>query len=413
MHAVTPITRQSRKRWAVGYFLRAWGPLKASLGRLRKHPTAHLNFIIAAVVLGTAFPAHAQMTSGAGSSPIVAKSAKDSLIGINAAQSADDSLLRLRDTNATKSALQSKIDSLNTIPTPAGGDTSHKPLSAFDAAFSPPNMEDTTYYFWRYPYWGIGAGWGLGSFPLFSEWQNGLPDSSAKLAGPSSAVPHFTIREPVNTYNIFWPLLVSVTPFISERHALSLEGSLYFLFLNKSYKASLTTGVDSLRSLVEWSQSCAAVFFSLGFDYRRVIPEEYFKVDNVKRTTANIGFSVIPLMHFTKSASFSAAGIPDSTIALLEKNIDNASFNGIGCSWKIGISSLRRLSSKSGLEISISYIGRYCGYFKNGKTRMLWKDLDPSYSRPNEKISFLSNTFELSLMLQTGKAPVGQKVRAP
>jgi hypothetical protein len=207
---------------------------------------------------------------------------------------------------------------------------------------------------------------------------------------------------------------VSVTPFVNERHALSLEGALYFLFLGKSYKASLTAENDSLRQSVEWSQSCAAVFFSLGFDYRRVIPEEYFKVENVKRTTANIGFSVIPLMHFSKSASFSTAGIiPDSTRALLNKNTGNMSFNGIGCSWKIGISSLRKLSSKSGVEIGISYIGRYLGYFKNGRTRMLWKDLNPSHGRPNDKISCLSNTFELSLMLQTGKAPAGRKVKAP
>jgi hypothetical protein len=264
--------------------------------------------------------------------------------------------------------------------------------------------EDTTYRFWQHPYWGIGAGWGLGSFPLFSEWESGLPDSSARLAGPGSTVPKFTIREPVNSYNIFWPLLVSVTPFVNERQALSIEGSLYLFFSGKTFQASLAAGNDSLPSSVEWNQSCAATFFSLGLDYRRRIPEEYFKVENVKRTTANIGLSAVPLMRFSKRSSFSARGIPDSTIARLEGKMDNRTFYGMGCSWKIGISSLRKLSPKSGVEIGISYIGRYLGYFKNGRASMAWKDLNPHNGRAEEKISFLSHTFEISLVLQNGKA---------
>jgi hypothetical protein len=369
--------------------------------------TPVIAFIVTAVVLGTAFPAHAQKTSGAGSSMPVVKSPKDSLVRMSDAQSADDSLIRLRDTNATKSALQSKIDSLNTIPAPAGGDTSHKPLSAFAAAFSSPSAEDTTYCFWRHPYWGIGAGWGLGSFPLFSEWQNGLPDSSVNLAGPGSKVPRFTVREQANSYNIFWPLFLSYTPFVNERHALSLESSFYFI--SKSYKVSLTAPSDSTNTSVEWSQSCAASFFTVGFDYRRSIPEEYFKVENVKRTTGNIGFSVVPLVHFTKRASFTSANIPDSTVAILNGNKDNRTFNGLGFSWKIGVSCLKKLSSKSGLEIGISYMGRYLGYFRNGATRMLWKDVNTANGKPNEKISLVSHTVELSFMLQNGKAAPANK----
>jgi hypothetical protein len=48
-------SRPGRKRWAVGYFLRAWGPRKASLGRLRKHPIAHLNFIQSACIFSVFF----------------------------------------------------------------------------------------------------------------------------------------------------------------------------------------------------------------------------------------------------------------------------------------------------------------------------------------------------------------------
>jgi hypothetical protein len=110
-------------------------------------------------------------------------------------------------------------------------------------------------------------------------------------------------------------------------------------------------------------------------------------------------------MRFTKSSSFSSNALPDSTIAVLKRIEDNRSFSGFGGSWKIGISSLRRLSPKSGVEIGISYIGRYLGYFTHDKTRMLWKDINPGFGRPDEKVSFLSHTFEISLVLQSGKAP--------
>jgi hypothetical protein len=280
-----------------------------------------------------------------------------------------------------------------------------------DIPGQPTLPEDTTYRFWNHAYWGIGAGWALGSFPLYSEWENGLPDSSAEFAGSGSIVPKFTVREAVNSYNIFWPLKASFTPFVNERQALSLEGSFFFLFTGKSFLASLLPGGDSLHSSVEVNQSCAAYFFTIGVDYRKTIPEEYFKVEGANRTSAIIGLSITPLLHFSKQTSFSYSNIPDSTIARIEKNIDNRSFNGMGCSWKLGISSLRKLSKKSGVEIGITYIGHYMGLFKNGSSPMVWRDLNPGHARPDEKISCISNTFELSIILQSGKAQKDQSAQ--
>jgi hypothetical protein len=362
---------------------------------------------VAGVVMGSAFPGHAQGTPGTVSSKPAVKAGADSLkrtrdTGVTKSSAAtEDSLLRLRDTNATKSALTYKLDSLNTIPAPAGGDTSHKPLSALAGALP---EEDTTYAFWRHPYWGGGIGWGLGSNPFFTEWQSGLPDSAAMLVGHGTALPKFTVVEPVNSYNIFWPLLVSYTPVVTERHSLSLDGAFYFLFSDKSFKASVAPASDSLLKVI-WNQSCAVSFFSMGFTYRRTVPEEYFKVEGVKRTTGNIGLSLIPYMRFAKRTSFSTSGaIPDSITTVLRATMDNRTFNGFGLSWKVGISSLKKLSSKSGLEVGLTYIGRYVGNFRSGTEKMLWKDVNPSSGKLNEKVSFLSHTFEISLVLQNGKA---------
>jgi hypothetical protein len=315
----------------------------------------------------------------------------------------EDSLLRMRDTNATKSALARKVDSLNTIPAPAGGDTSHKPFSALAGALQAVPDEDTAYAFWLHPFWGIGMGWGLGSNPLLTEWQSGLPDSAARLVGRGTKLSRFAIVEPVNSYNIFWPLQVSYTPLVTEGHSLSMDGSFYFLFADKSFKASVTAEGDSLSKAI-LSQSCAVTFFSLGFTYRRSVPEEYFKVEGVKRTTGNIGLSLVPYMRFSKRSSFTTAGaIPDSCLAVLRGNVDNRTFGGFGLSWKAGISSLKKLSPKSGLEVGLTYVGRYMGNFRNGSERMLWKDVNPSSGKPGQKVSFLSHTFEISLTLQNGK----------
>ena len=305
----------------------------------------------------------------------------------------------LRARNFTDSAsMKAQNDSLKhgVIDTKAKTGVASLPLSG-----APP--EDTTYHFWEHPYWGFGAGWGLGSFPLFNEWIKGLPDSASDLAGKSSQVPKFSILEPPNAYYIVWPVLLSFTPFSNERRSISIESAAYFLFLGKSFIASLKN--DSLPvQAVTWNQSCDAYFFTIGLTYRHAIPPEYFKVEGVQRTSAVLGLSVTPLMHFSESASFSAAGIADSTLTKLRTNVDNRSFNGIGCSWKIGVSTLKKLSPRSGLEIDLVYIGRINGYFINNGGRMLWKDVNPASETPLQNVSFLSNTFEIDISLETGKS---------
>jgi hypothetical protein len=62
-------SRLSRKKWAVGYFLRAWGPLKASLGRLRKHPIAHLTFIQSVCIFSVFFMVAGGVSPAAGLEP--------------------------------------------------------------------------------------------------------------------------------------------------------------------------------------------------------------------------------------------------------------------------------------------------------------------------------------------------------
>lgn len=267
---------------------------------------------------------------------------------------------------------------------------------------SAPNTMDTTYCFWNFPYWGIGAGWGLGSFPLFTEWIKGLPDSARDIVGPDTALKNFSIKEPADAFTILVPITLYWTPFADTRHALSFEGS--FFWISKTFQAYVQ-GDTATAKFVHWQQSMTAYSFSLGLDYKYNIPEQFFKVENVNRTSLLLGFSVDPLLLVDKNASFSSSGIADSTLARANAAVDKRSFKGIGCAWRAGFSSLRRLSTAKGLEISLVYTGRWYGYFKNGKTSAPWKDINPTASSPLENVSFLSSTFQISFALVSGKKP--------
>jgi hypothetical protein len=180
---------------------------------------------------------------------------------------------------------------------------------------------------------------------------------------------------------------------------LTVESSFYFLFSSKSYIATLKNDSLPVQSAT-WSQSCAAYFFTLGLSYRHAIPEEYFKVEGVSITSGVLGLSISPLVRITKSSSFSSIGLADSTVSALKSHLDNRSFNGMGVSWKIGLSTMKKISGKSGLQIDLVYIGRFNGFFSRN---MEWKDINPSSDTPNDRVSFMSSTFEINLSLLSGK----------
>jgi hypothetical protein len=221
--------------------------------------------------------------------------------------------------------------------------------------------------------------------------------------GLDTALNKFSIKEPADAYTILVPITLCWTPFVNERNALSFEGS--FFWISKSFQAYLQSSDTTVSRWIHWQQSMSAYSFSLGLNYKYNIPEQYFKVENANRTSLLLGFSAAPLLLVNKSASFSSSGLTDSTLAKADDAIDNRSFKGIGCAWRVGFSSLHRLSTAKGLEISLVYAGQWYGYFKNGKTRATWKDFNPASSSSQENVSFISNTFQISFALVSGKKP--------
>jgi hypothetical protein len=250
-----------------------------------------------------------------------------------------------------------------------------------------------------HPYFGVGAGWGLGSFPVLSDWQNALPDSAANILPVNPDTLGFTITEPVNTYNILFPLYLSYTPFVYSGSSVAFEGS--FFFIGKSIQATLQH--DTLPGKINYTQSMNCYGFSLGVFYRRQLDEQYFKIENVDKTSFILGLSALPYVRIAKNESLTSSGIDDSVISAAKAGLRSFHAWGMGGAWRIGIGSQQTLSATSGLEISISYIGRYMGIFRQDGTYLLNKDVNPSTDKPSDKLSFLSNTVEIRLDLLFGK----------
>jgi hypothetical protein len=73
-----------------------------------------------------------------------------------------------------------------------------------------------------------------------------------------------------------------------------------------------------------------------------------------------------------------------------------------------GLSALH-LSSNSGMEISISYIGRYTGFFSDKDKQLFKKDISANTENPDEQLSFLSNMLEIRVEFLLGMTPKGKK----
>jgi hypothetical protein len=250
-----------------------------------------------------------------------------------------------------------------------------------------------------HPYFGVGIGWGLGSFPILTQWQNAVPDSVGAILPLNPDTLGFKITEPINTYNILFPIYISYTPFVYSTSSVAFDAS--FFYIGKSLQATLQK--DTFPERVDYRQSMNCYGFSAGVYYRRQIDERYFKIDKVDQTSFVVGLSVLPFCHVSKSESISPVGISDSVVFAASGRLRNFSAWGAGGGLRIGICSQKSLSASSAMEVSLSYIGRYMGEFRTSNGYLQNKDVDPSSDNPDDKVSSFSNTVEIRLDFLFGK----------
>jgi hypothetical protein len=265
--------------------------------------------------------------------------------------------------------------------------------------------KDTASLFLKTPYLNFGIGWALGSYDLLSEWQKNLPDSAKDILPVNPDTLGFSIKEPVNTYNVFFPISLSYTPFVYSRSSLGFEGS--FFYIGKTLQAELMH--DTASGKIDYSQTMNSISFSVGVLFRHAIDEKYFRLENVDRTSFLLGVYAQPIVYISRESSIKHSGINDSVVTAAESSIKNLYARGLGAAWRIGVCTQKALSRTSGMEISISYVGRYTGYFSRKEGMISKKDINPAAQNPDENFSFFSNTLEIRLEFLIGTKPPKNK----
>jgi hypothetical protein len=265
--------------------------------------------------------------------------------------------------------------------------------------------EDTASLFLKTPYFNFGIGWALGSYDLLSEWQKSLPDSEKDILPINPDTLGFTVKEPANTYNVLFPISISYTPFVYSRSSVGFEGS--FAYIGKTMQAELMH--DTSSGKIDYKQSMNSYSFLVGVFYRHAIDEKYFRLENVDRASFILGIYAQPIVYISRESSIKSSGIRDSVVTAAESMIKNLYARGFGAAWRIGLCSQKALSRASGMEISLSYVGRYTGYFSQNNRMITNKDINPAAANPDDKMSFLSNTFEIRLEFLLGQNPPRKK----
>jgi hypothetical protein len=314
---------------------------------------------------------------------------------------AKPSALPAKDT-ATASIAARSPDSAHTSLLQTPNDSSLKKNTLQKKSLPP---LDTTSRFLKTPFVSFGIGWALGSYDIFNSWQNNLPDSVQKILPLNPDTMGFSIIEPVNTYNILFPVSVSYTPFVNARSSVSLEAS--FCYIGKTLQVTMQRDTNSGK--INYRQSMNSYTFAAGVLYRHALDERYFRIEGVDRTSILAGAYVLPYSYLSNETSITWTGVPDSVVSAAKRNLQSFYAWGYGAGWRVGITTQRALSQNSGMEVSICYVGRYLGSFREKSRSLTNADIDASSSTPATRVSFLSNTVEIRLEFCLGTSPAPKK----
>lgn len=256
-------------------------------------------------------------------------------------------------------------------------------------------------------YWGGGAGWALGSQEIFALWLKGMPRSLIASVGDTTHLSRlkFSIKQPAPSYNSVFPVSFGVGWMPDSIHWISIETSLRSMRKEDQTRLSL----DSTSSYAIMSQSLWQTAFSIGFTWRRCIPEEFFSINNVERSAFLVGLNVEPLNFLSLNKEMARTGNDSlllyGTNTALDHTKTFSSF-GVGLSWRIGICAVQAWSTSSGIELCALYLGNYCGYYFDHDRRIIRGDLyadDPKAYSPLSGVSHQLLVY--CTLLKTKKRP--------
>jgi len=343
------------------------------------NPTHRLLPFIAVMCAVTAAGVSAQ--AGAPDDSILSITVPGTTGGPGSALSADTAVLgRDNGESVTHADSSGSPDSTAPPDTALAGLSQSQPVPA--VRLLPEAGADTAYAFWKKPFWGLGIGWTLGSYPLFPIWEKSLAGALGDLSLSSPVylkldreLPdsvsdwdtvklYHRIQEKPNTYNLAFPAGVMFTFHTGERSSWAVDGT--FSFLHKTYQASVED--DSADNRIDIRQTLGHYLFTIGLTWSRSIPSALFSIDKTEKASLALGAAVSPVSYIEARAELSSRRTSLDTLFLALKDsigqqLPRMSAWGLGVSWKIGLATLRRYSDHSGLNAGLYYVGRWLYFF--------------------------------------------------
>jgi hypothetical protein len=262
-----------------------------------------------------------------------------------------------------------------------------------DSATIPDSMAnipliDTTFRVWHSPFWGIGIGWEIGSLPVYKQWILGLPtkliDTVQTLNGDIVFSLPLTNKESPSTYNICFPLSLSVTPFLFGHSFISIAVSLSYI--TKTFKAALVK--DALTTYWSMEKKLNILTPALGASFSYTIPVKYFTISKSQQTLFTAGLSASPYVL-----------LREKTVIEPGNRLSTNSSNGVGIFWSVGLSTLRMLSVKNALQAEFFYTGSWNGHFMNGHHHTTNSDINPANTSASSALEYVSTRFMLKFSL--------------
>jgi hypothetical protein len=327
-----------------------------------------------------------------------------------------DSLIDSLSADTARDSAGVRIDGGDSVS--AGSDSVAYTDSILEAADS----SDTISLLANRHFLGIGFGWTLGNFPLVTLWEQSLPDSLARLGlEPVSIVTDFSDTAQLDTvelrleendipdaYHMTLPVLLSYHLLPDSTRSIYVYGS--GSFIRKSYNASIHT--DTTDNRVTINKSFLLTSFFLGATYHQRIPERYFTVTDMDRTFFTLGIGASPAIFYWKRGSVSLNASSSKLLSAIRDSISFVSEDirsrGYGISWLLGMSFIRGITPKAGIQSGIYYGGNFMGWFRSEGNRVRVGSFDPRKQDADSPVQSISHSIMLRVQVirRIGPQPV-------
>lgn len=330
-------------------------------------------------------------------------------------QNADQSSLQPSADSLSDDSLVSTVNDSDSVV--AVTDTALYDSTAYTSGFLPGGgpSEDTTIVN-EGTYFSAGFGWSLGTVKIVDLWQYALPDSlgSFSLTSDAFAVPYdsagpesqtvdtaliaFSVKEQPAPYSMCFPLSLSLMKIRKNGfHSFSLTGS----WMRKVYSATIATPNDSLDRKVDYIESINHYSLFASIVYGIDLPEYYFHVEGIERTSFTIGLELSPLLATMINRKVSAPSDDERFIAIKNriKSPRHRFIHGTAAAGRIGLSMIKRMDRKNAVQYGIWYSLQWNGYFKEHDERVSFNDIAPAYQKKDKLLSWFSSRFELTIAI--------------